>query len=169
MIQFQLTAQDWVDASRLHHRWTLNTWLVRGAGVGMLAAAGVLFLSNDNLPAIMELVGASFISLPVTFWVVLPALYLLSLPMRAKQLFRQTRAAGDLTAVSWDEDSITFAADAWHQKSRWQDFVNRREDRKLFLLYINALQYRIIPKRAFNDTSVASAFGDLVKSKVRRK
>lgn len=169
MIKFQLTAQDWIDATRLYIRWTVNNWLVRAAGGGMLVVAGVLFELNDNVPEAFGIVSTLLISLPVAIWIVIPVVQLVSIPMIARHLFQQTRAAGDLTEADWNDVAITFSAENWHHKLNWQAFVGWRDNRKVHLLFINDQQFHIIPKRAFNDASTATEFGQLVKSKVPRK
>jgi len=170
MINVQLTAQDWVDANKLHMRWTTEAWLTRGLGVAILGAAGGLLFANDSLPELLQVVGGLLmIVFPLSYWLTTPLIGYVFMPWRARKLFAQTKAASAPFSVTWDEDIISFESAQWKQRSKWTEFLKWRENEALFLLYINIQSYRIIPKRSFNDISAAESFGRLVKEKVLEK
>lgn len=162
----RLTAQDWVATNWLHLRWTRDQWLTQGLAVFILAVAGALLIFNESLSPLMVMPGAALMSLPLTIWVICPLMNLIAMPFRARRLFRQTGNSADPFDISWDAESITFTSEAWMQKSRWSDFPKWRENRQLFMLYINAMSFRIIPKRAFKDAATLAEFSALIRSKV---
>jgi hypothetical protein len=169
MIKIQPTAQDWIDAHRLGIRWSANNWLFRAGGGGMIASAGVLIVANKSLPEYFEGFGVLMIVLPVSFWMFVPLLQQLHLPVWCKHLFKQTKAAGKLTEMVWDDTAITFSTESSHDQLHWQDFVGWRRNAKVLILYINDLQFHIIPMRAFVDEAARGAFVRLVSEKVPRK
>ena len=114
----------------------------------------------------MVMPGAALMSLPLTIWVICPLINLIAMPFRARRLFLQTGNSADSFDVSWDAGSITFTSEAWMQKSRWSDFPKWRENIQLFMLYINAMSFRIVPKRAFKDATTLAEFSALMRAKV---
>ena len=169
MITVQLTAQDWVDANHLNLRWSRDAWLTRGLGVAILTVAGGLLFANDALPEPVQMIGSLVVIVfPLSYWILTPLIGYVIIPGRARKLFHQTKTASAPFSVTWDKDTISFESAEWKQRSNWTDFLKWRESEALFLLYINAQSFRIIPKRSFADAAAVGQFATLVRENVKK-
>lgn len=168
MISFQPTERDWIDAFRLHLRWSANKWLICLGAALPLFVAGLLLVLNKSIPNVFGAFGVGLMSLTFTIWFLIPLANLVSAPMFAKRYFRQTASAADVTSVDWNDSAITFSAEDWHQTVRWQNFMAMRKDRKVYLFYVNDIQFFIVPRRAFTGAAF-EAFEQVVNRSVPRK
>jgi hypothetical protein len=116
--------------------------IVASAGLGLAAAGGVLLALRFVLNPLL-------------------------VPIQARRLFRQTQALHETQDVTWDDDTLILKAATWSTSEKWTGHPKRKEGSDHFLLYINDLNFRLIPKRAFPDDASRADFARLFNEKIK--
>lgn len=68
--------------------------------------------------------------------------------------------------VDYSDESIVFAEPLSVHEYRWEFFQGAVESTNLFILYVSALAFHPIPKRAFPDEAQLAEFRDLMRRRV---
>ncbi len=72
------------------------------------------------------------------------------------------------TAISFDEEGMTFSSERGTIRALWGDFERFKENKKLFILLDPNLLMRILPKRAFDSEAEIAAFRAIVAARLKK-
>ncbi len=149
LLEYQ--ADDYVSALGLHATWSLRRWLVHVALA--FVAAVVLFVSFPGWPAILAggVLGGAVGSLVCyglsrTFY----------LPWKARRMFAQQKSLHDGYELTWDEDGLSIRGRRGQGATPWSEYLRKKENERLVLLYQSDVLFQMLPKRAFGGESSRS-------------
>ena len=160
--QFELTAQDNVDAMRTHSG-RLSGWLALLLfGIGNLYVA---FLIYHHIP-------------PLGDWAVW-AVYLLCLLLllwevvfrdaMIRRQFRQAQAMNSPARMRWDETSLSIDTDLSQARFEWPKFHRWMVSKTSLLLYRDAGFFFVIPRRAVGDQGIDDMIAALKVAGVKER
>lgn len=165
-IRFHLTADDYVEATRLYAARTSRhgPWIV--VGVIWLIYAGLAFLIIDEWDwrsgAASAALGAAVAAL------VLMLLYRFTIPRRSRRIFAQQKSLHDEIEAKWDEAALDLATSSARSRHRWADFLKWTEGQNVILLYQSDAVFNMLPKRAFSPEALTEIRENLMREKVRQ-
>jgi hypothetical protein len=151
-LQFTLTLDDYVAAQRLHAKRGWWPRLILVLAYTLVPFLGVLWL----------LFTASFIRIadsPALFVFELGVgLFLVSFPLylrlRWKRCYRRTRTEpGDCT-IEFDRSMIRIQQSKMRSEVEWPAVRSLSENKKVFLLYLAAAKFVVIPKRICSEQQI---------------
>lgn len=164
MLQFQLTADDYVAGNFLHSRWTLARWSRVGA---MVAAFGAFVVWQ--MPHHPERALTMVAAYAATITVLLLGVRYVYLPWRSWRVFAQSKSLQRPISWSWDERQLSYKTDTAAGVVPWTDLTSWRESDALFALYGSPVAFAILPKRAFSNPEAITAFRELLQAKIAPK
>lgn len=144
-MQMQLQDGDYLAALRLHARWTRRRWII--TALVMLAAAVVGWASFPHWPAVAAgaVVGGiigSVVWRGVAWWWYLPRL--------ARRVFAQQRILHESMEVAWSEAGLSMRQPQASSITSWANYLRRRQDERVLLLYHSEVLFQMLPRRAFD-------------------
>ncbi|MBI1213081.1 MAG: hypothetical protein GC190_16580 [Alphaproteobacteria bacterium] len=161
MLQFELTADDYVAANDLNTRWTRARWLrVVLMSVALIGLA-IWKVPHDPQRALV-MVGLYLSALTV----LLLAYRYAYLPWRARHVFAQTKALQRPYTWDWNDDQLNYKTDLATGIVPWTNLGTWRENESLFALYASPIAFFLLPKRAFADDAAIEAFRATLRKKV---
>jgi len=165
MIKFggQLTADDYLDANKLHMRqrgWKRVLWIAFWVllGVGALLSADIAIQDpNAGLPPLLLILLIAGVQLVVR---------LFYLPRRVRRVYSQQRNL-QLPFESVCTDSGIDCTNA-NSKTQlpWSHLIRWKEGPALFVVYQSDLMFNIVPKRCFAEPEQVDAFRSLLTERV---
>lgn len=141
----QLEPDDYVVAQSLHTRWTARQLAAYAIvlGVGVLLAA---LPSSNHWPFV---IGCGLIGGAVSGGLVREVLRRFVLPRRTRKLFAQQKSLQRPVEFSWDEQALHWSSENGSGRSPWSDYLKRRQNERIVLLYLSDVMFQMIPKRSF--------------------
>jgi hypothetical protein len=144
-IQVQLDAEDYVSAQRLHTVWTRKRTLTT---LGFGAAGLVLALLRHEWSLVA---GGALIGGSVGGAVAYEFVRRFVLPMRARRLFAQQKNLQRPVTFRWDDAGLAWSSENGSGKTAWGDYLKRRQNDRVVLLYHSDAMFQMLPKRAFEN------------------
>jgi len=161
VLQFVLTADDYVAGNFLAMRWTKARWL-RVAAMSAVFLAFVLWkMPHDQTRALMLVTGY--------FGVLAVGLFsyqYLYVPWRARRVFAQTKALHRPYVWSWNDEQLNYKTDLATGIVPWTNLSFWRESETMFALYASSVAFFLVPKRAFATNAEVDAFRALLAKKI---
>jgi hypothetical protein len=90
-------------------------------------------------------------------------------PWRTRSIYAQQKEMQRPYFLSWNAEDITHESDTATVRTPWSDFLKWREGSELFVLYLSAVAFRIVPKRAFANQEAIDNFRALLREKIASK
>ena len=153
MIIATLEEQDYLNAQRLHRRWSKRKSIIIISLVILVIVLCLALWCQGALPIaggiIGGLIGGTFAG-AITRYVYIP--------WKARRVFRQQKSLQREYTMSWNADGIQTKSKNGENSSSWSDFIRWKESENLFLLYISDIQFYMFPKRAFSNESELNDF-----------
>ena len=161
MLQFELTADDYVAGNFLAMRWTRACWLRVGVMSVVLFAFILWKMPHDQTRALMLSVG----------YLTVLTLGLLSyrfvyVPWHARRVFRQTKALHRPYVWSWNDEQLNYKTDLATGIVPWTNLAFWRESETMFALYASSVAFFLVPKRAFATSAELDAFRAMLAKKI---
>lgn len=153
MISGAISANDFLSAQRLHRQPMVRRQLIVLAAlvlIGLLIVwagyffSGIIIFGAGIGGLIGELVLSRFL-----------------LPRRHLRIYHQQASLRSHYTYSWDTESISVVSDTGQAKRLWSDYVKRRENDQMFLLYHSDVMFEIFPKSWFLSLEQVEAFREL--------
>jgi len=168
-VEYVLTYDDYQDSFRAHKPWHRTNIVAGMMACVVLVLVGALllylrasgFFPPDSVEARLGL-GSGALAIGA-----FGAIVYVSQVVVLRNLFRRLAGAAEHTQVEISEEQITATSRATAVRIEWNRFVRAKESPGAFLLYCDADQYILVPKRAFRDNADVAAFRSLVGEKVR--
>jgi len=161
MLQFELTAEDYVAGNFLHASWTRARWL-RALLMAAAFAAFVLWrMPHEPERAFLSVAGylAGLALLLIVYRHVF-------VPWRARRVFAQTKALQRPYSWSWDDDQLRYKTDLATGIVPWSNLSSWRENETVFALYASSVAFFSFPKRSFSDEAAVDAFRAALRTKI---
>ncbi|HEY6304903.1 MAG TPA: YcxB family protein [Candidatus Angelobacter sp.] len=162
--EFQLTADDYVDAQRTHMRKTLGKKKV--LIFAFYAFAGILYIWAfiDRSPQL-------FLQLRPFGYVALGSAVLIAgicsgIPYRWQ--FREIQALHSTFTIEAGPEGLNFTGARGQSQARWEAFEDFRESKTNFLIYTQPRLFFVIPKRALQPEDT-KAFRELAQTHIGSK
>ena len=140
---------DFVSAQRLHAKLSKRVLIGLTTGCVVLLVALCVAKIIPLGAAIGGIVG---------YFSWFGLLFLVIIPFRAKQIYRQQKNLHVPHYFSWDSDAIYFKSEDYEGKIRWSDFTKVKENRRVLLLYHSDVLFNIFPKISFDSPSDLEEF-----------
>lgn len=80
------------------------------------------------------------------------------LPRRARKQFAQQKNLQRPIEFSWDEQALHWASANGNGQMPWSDYVKRRQNERIVLLYLSDALFQMIPKRCFDEPAQLQDF-----------
>jgi hypothetical protein len=102
----------------------------------------------------------------VVFWFCSALVIRLACPLWIKRDFRKHPIFAQAQRVRIDENTVEYKSDLRQSETKWRTYSKFRETPNLFMLYLGARLFHVIPKRAFHGVQLDD-FRELLREKVR--
>jgi hypothetical protein len=143
-VRLDYVADDYVAAMKLHGRWPMRRLLV-GVGVGIAAAVALIVL-----PSAWPAVAAAGVLGGVIGWLICYALsWLFYLPWKARRMFGQQKSLHETYELAWDDEGLSMRGRLGQGRTPWNDYLKKKENERIVLLYQSDLLFQMLPRRAF--------------------
>jgi len=157
-IPFECTAGDYADAQIAHSRTQAIYYAFLTLGLMALVIGITMFPKMGLAVSLPEFVlGAVFLLWPLVF-----------LPVHAKRDFKKHPHMAGPKLLRVGDEGFGLESDNSSSKSNWSLITRFRETPHVFMLYVGARNFMIVPKRAFSSTEL-DQFCALVRQKVPGK
>jgi hypothetical protein len=163
--EFQLTRDEWADASNLHRRRDPNARSNWGRPIQLACTASAvlgLFLLAKRVDGGGWLAPAALIAVGLF----VPIRLILAAHAEQARVWQQIEPLLVPTAWDVDADGVRTTAPAWEIAYAWAAFTRWAEGHRLFLLYQTPDQFRVIPKRAFASEQDIADFRQLLAANI---
>lgn len=153
MIIATLKEQDYLNAQKLHRRWSRPKFIVI---ISLVIAALIfcwIFWCKGFLPIAGGIIGGligGIVGGATTRYVYIP--------WKARRVFRQQKSLQREYSMSWNSDGIQTKSKNGEYSSNWSEFIRWKENENIFLLYISDIQFYMFPKRAFTSETELNDF-----------
>jgi hypothetical protein len=147
-IQGSLTLQNYLAAQRLHY-W-LRPWAIAFFG----PCAVIIFLTGGQRAAWAAAGGA-----------IAMVLLLAIGPIKARQHFRQNKAASEPVSIEVKERGVFFSGVHGSGLFPWEQIFKVRSNNRLALLYRSANSFHVVPREFFASDADFNAFVATVRAK----
>lgn len=142
-IQVQLDAEDYVSAQALHNAWTRKR-VVTTLGFGVAGLLLALLRYEWSMVAGGALIGGA-----IGGAVAHELARKLLLPRRARRLFAQQKNLQRPLTFHWDDSGLAWSSENGSGKTAWSDYLKRRQNDRVVLLYHSDAMFQMLPRRAF--------------------
>ena len=149
-IDFEITADDYVAANRLHVHLIYFSWRGLRALVilWLLYTLVVVALSGEwDLARILPLLGITTIGTPIIAACIF-GINAFLLARRTRRLFDQQRSLHGKMIAEWNEAGLQLASPNGSGIHEWSDFIKWAESKTMLLFYQNDMLFNLVPKRA---------------------
>ncbi len=164
--QFEIAANDLVEANRIHLRGKL-AWLLLFFSIGLIAVWVYVILSKPMGLGTDLLLGLLVIVVGALGGLGGYALqYFLIVPISAGISYRQQRSLRRSFNLSWNEDGVATTSASATGLMPWSDYRKWLEGKNLFLLYHSNRLYQLVPKRAFVDQEGVTRFREELRRRI---
>ena len=155
-----LEEHDYLNAQKLHRRWSKRKFIVIISLVIVVLVMCWIFWCKGFLliagGVIGGLIGGTIAGATTRY---------VYIPWKARRVFRQQKSLQREYSMSWNADGIQTKNKNGENSSSWSEFIRWKENENLFLLYISDIQFYMFPKRAFtNETELNDFRAHLVRS-----
>jgi hypothetical protein len=154
-IDVQLEPSDYLAAQRLHTRWTWSRLAIHAAVI--VAGSILLFFATSGTRWLIPL-GAAMIGGAAAGLAVREVMRRVFLPYRSRKLFAQHKALHPPMTLEWDREALQVHAETGNSRTPWRDYLGRREDRSVILLYVSEALFLMVPLRGFVDAAQEQSF-----------
>ncbi len=141
-VHYQCGVEDYLEAQYAHHRRSTLFYIISGLIIASSAIAGIYLSVTEGYSQ-----GSPLLAL-VVFWALLR--FILR-PFYFRRDFRRHPNFGRAQTLHIDESGIEYKSDLGHSETKWEAYSKLRETPNLFMLYLGARLFQVIPKRAFPD------------------
>ncbi|WP_447727904.1 YcxB family protein [Sphingomonas koreensis] len=169
-IRFNLTADDYVAAMRLHmtRAFYRNKLIKLAVIMGLLYAALVFFILGQWTWLYVGIaVAAGTIAATVIMLGIAAANHLL-LPRRSRRIYTQQKSLHDEFEFSWDEAGFDLSTQSARSRHPWADFRHWAEGPDGIIVYQSDALFNMLPKRAFSEDTLADIRERLRQAEVRQ-
>jgi len=151
MVEGKITEQQYVAAMALHQSRHSRIIFLICACAGIVAVA--IWLLGMWVSAAIVLLAAS-IGGAIGHWL-WDRLYI---PARAAKLYRQSADFAAPFKIAWDADTVELWSEKGSWRRSWSEYVKRRENDELVLLYINDQLFNLFPRDMFGSEANWKSF-----------
>lgn len=157
-IRYECTADDYADAQVAHSKSLALYYAFLVVGV-LALVMGIALLPKRGLAVSAPefIMGAGFILWTLVF-----------LPLHAKRDFKKQPHMAGTKLVRADDEGLALESDLGKSENKWSLFTKFRETPRVFMLYVGARNFMIIPKRALSAVE-QDQFRALVLRKIQSK
>jgi hypothetical protein len=153
MITVKYEEQDYLNAQRLHHRWSKRVSIIIISLVIIATLLSWILWHQGMQPIACGIIGGL-----IGCFVIYAALQYIYTPWKARRVFRQHKSLQRGHTMSWNLDGIQAKSQNGESFTSWSDFIRWKEGEYLFLLYISDLQFHMLPKRVFSSEQELNDF-----------
>lgn len=169
-IRFNLTADDYAAANRLHltRAFYRNKLLRLAAIMGLLYAALIFFILGQWTWLYAAIAAGSGAVAAAIIMLCIAATNHILIPRRARRVYAQQKSLHDEFEFSWDEAGFDLSTHSARSRHLWADFRHWAEGPDGFILYQSDALFNMLPKRAFSEEALADIRGRLNQAGVRQ-
>ena len=157
-IEYQLTAQDVVDANLGHLKSSRVRYVLWFVGAVNLIWVGNCIITRSRPFA--DYYWSLFLGLFLTIG------YPLLTSVSARAAFRKQPAMQKPASAAYSPEGLTMESALYTGETKWPAFVSYLETPRLFVLYHGPRAFRPIPKRAFTNDADLREFRALLEEKI---
>lgn len=157
-ITFTPSEKDYADANR---DWYLafwarpRSWAMAALFILFLTGLGALMPYIDGNTDEMAATAIGFALLALVLIVVIyPIVYFVTLPRRARRLYRQHKALQQTWTFRWSDSGLSMESATGLTTYPWVDFHRWRVGRRSVLLFLNDQLFFYLPRRLLDEASV---------------
>jgi hypothetical protein len=167
-IEFTLTAQDLLQASRLHYARSLfgPRAILFAIAFALIASGSALILSPDESGGFAIWCVIAAYVLAMAFLVLL--IWYVILPMGARRQLNQKKELGSPQTFDVQSPFVAITTSYGFAKIPTEDLVKWTESKRIILLYRADRQFNLIPKRAITAAFHAALVAELERAGVRK-
>lgn len=167
--RFNLTAEDYIEANRLHATRACYGGGLFRLGVLMWPFYAVLaFVVSGEWSwrhgAAAIAVGAALSAIVVLFIFIINSVMI---PRKARRIFAQQKSLHEDIEASWDDTALDLSTPSARSRHEWSDFRKWSEGSNVILLYQSDALFNMLPKRAFSPDGLADIRERLSQGNVR--
>jgi hypothetical protein len=159
-IQYQCNLADYQEALV-----TRRSRLLRQKILGVVLAWVLIIFGTFVLVGLGARPGAGSLAVIVIFLVVSIGYKVVMLPLWIDRDFRKHPNFAREELLRIDEDGLHGSNEIGQGEKRWLAYTEYRETKNLFILYLGARLFEVIPKRAFSSTQL-DEFRQLLRRKL---
>jgi hypothetical protein len=148
---------DFLAGAWLHFRRKL---MVLALGLVFFAYAGYSLSTGAPAWAVW---------LPICFVVWLLAVVVVGIPYRCRREFSQRKDLQRQITFAPDSSGLRITSAALSGLKPWSDYIQWKEGRTVFLLYMSDRTFTVVPKRFFASGADVQSFRELVSGNVLRR
>jgi hypothetical protein len=149
IIRFNLTADDYVEANRLHTMRASRGALWAMIAIVWLIYSGLPFFINGKWDWPHAAASAGVGAIMAAIVVIL--VYRYTLARRSRRIFAQQKSLHSEVEASWDNDGLELATPSARSRHHWTDFQKWTEGPNVILLYQSDVLFNMLPKRVFSS------------------
>jgi len=151
-IDFEISADDYVAANRLHARLIYFSW----RGLRALVIVWLLYTlvavaigGQWTLAGILPILAGTAIGTPIIALAIL-GINALLLARRTRRLFDQQRSLHGKMMAKWNEAGLQLTSPNGSGIHEWSDFIKWAESKTILLFYQNDMLFNLVPQRALD-------------------
>lgn len=145
-------AEDYVNAMKLHALWSRRRLLVH---LGVIAVA-LIVVATSRSSYWLEVLSSALLGGAVAAVVLYGVLRIFYLPWKARRMFAQQKSLHAGYDFQWTDDGLVVDGRNARSQTAWGDYLKRKENDRVALLYHSDLLFQMLPKRAFSEEQWAS-------------
>lgn len=143
----QLSADDYLKAQWLHHRYSVQS-LLRISIILALLAVALYALLDTPLPLF---IAAAYLAFCLLF-------NLVYLKWKSNRAYRQQKSLQTPIHIEWNEQNILFSQENGRNDMKWSDFLKYKANKDIILLYYSDALFSMVPTRTFETTEQRDDF-----------
>ncbi|HET7921552.1 MAG TPA: YcxB family protein [Gammaproteobacteria bacterium] len=147
----------------MHKRWGVWMWILNCSTTGILAGYGAWLIYSSG-PFLVP--GVILMAWSVLLWVLIGIAKFVLIPVIARKRFKWQKRLQRPYNLSWNKDTFYMKGEHGESHTSWSDFSKWRESKHMILVYITDGLFRLIPKRAFKDSSAVTDFSQILYDKI---
>jgi hypothetical protein len=169
-IDFALTEQDVVAATKLHYRAQIaRHWKLKLILFGLVVLLGsTIAMAGDARLFFDSWVVQLLLTMLVLLVGIMIIMYFAVLPILARRHSRQTKTFQAPIRAFWTHESITYSADWGSTKIAWADYHKWTMDPRYLMLFQSDVAFNILPRKLLGEARAEAIMSMLTDAKVKR-
>ena len=157
-VEYEITPADHLESVKVRYRTSVRRLLMIVLGSILLLLGLITYPYFDRSWSLLEI--------GLSIWILAVQLFL---PRMVHRLaYYRNRPIFGLRKVNFDEHGVVADGPQGHVETPWTRYIQYRESRRLFLLYLTKDVSGIVPKRVFKNDSEVDAFRTLLSARLPR-
>jgi YcxB-like protein len=159
-IEYQCNLGDYQEAMLAHGNRSMERKILYAVGSCFISTFVVFLLVINGIREGAALLGV------IVFWFCSALIIKLACPLWIERDFGKHPIFAQAQTVRIDENAIEYKSALAQSEAKWGAYSKFHETPNLFMLYLGARLFHVIPKRAFHGTQLDD-FRELLREKVR--